>query len=122
MNNDFFEELNKQDEELRKDKQNIKDNSNSNGISSIIKVLCWVLIVLGFIVGILDTIQTENPLTLINTWAIYSGSALGGFALAEIIQILHDIRNRLYKMKKWVYKQLAYMLFIFVLVETISST
>lgn len=100
MNNDFFEELNKQDEELRKEKQNIKDNSNNNGVSSLIKVLCWVLIVLGFIVGILNTMQTENPLTLINTWAIYSGSALGGFALAEIIQILHDIRNRLYKMKK----------------------
>lgn len=100
MNNDFFEELNKQDEKLRKDKQNIKDNSNSNGISSIIKVLSWLVVIGGFIIGIINYGFNEDVGQMLTTWLTYGVCSISGFALAEIIQILHDIRSRLYKMKK----------------------
>lgn len=100
MNNDFFGELNKQDEELRKDKQNIKDNSNSNGISSIIKVLSWLVVIGGFIIGIINYGFNEDVGQMLTTWLTYGVCSIGGFALAEIIQILHDIRSRLYKIKK----------------------
>ena len=33
-------------------------------------------------------------------WLIFGGSALGIYALAEIIQILHDIRRKLYQNNK----------------------
>ena len=100
MGNDFFEELDKQDEELRKEKQNIRNNSNSNGISSLIKTLSWVVIICGFIIGIVNYSLNEDIGQMLTTWLTYGVCSIGGFALAEIIQILHDIRNRLYKMKK----------------------
>lgn len=100
MNNNFFEELNKQDEKLRKEKQNIKDNSNNNGISSLIKILSWLIVMCGFIIGIINYGFNENVGQMLTTWLTYGVCSIGGFALAEIIQILHDIRNRLYKMTK----------------------
>ena len=42
----------------------------------------------------------EDALEMITSWFIYFGCSIGGFAIAEIIQILHDIRNKLYSDKK----------------------
>lgn len=74
-----------------------------NTISSVLKVIAWVLIVLGFILGFTlgkneyDDIEFGS---LITTWLTYGGLSLGIFALAEIIQILHDIRFKVWKEKK----------------------
>lgn len=99
MKDNFFDELDKNDKDTHNKIINIKNNSSKNVISSIIKVLCWITIIIGFIFGIINYSLNENALQMITTWFIYCGCSLGGFALAEIIQILHDIRNKLYSKK-----------------------
>lgn len=74
-----------------------------NTISSILKIIAWVLIVLGFILGFIlgkneyDDIEFSSLMTI---WLTYGGISLGIFALAEIIQILHDIRFKIWNSKK----------------------
>ena len=97
---DFFEELEKNSVDTNKEIKYIKDNSNKNIISSIIKVICWLTIIIGFIIGISLYAINEDGLEMITSWFIYFGCSIGGFAIAEIIQILHDIRNKLYSDKK----------------------
>lgn len=97
---DFFEELEKNSVDTNKEIKYIKDNSNKNIISSIIKVICWLTIIIGFIIGISLYAINEDALEMIISWFIYFGCSIGGFAVAEIIQILHDIRNKLYSDKK----------------------
>ena len=94
--NNFFDELEKNNVDINKDSKHIKYNSSKNVISSIIKGLCWTMIVTGYIIGIINYTINEDALQMITTWLIYDGCTLGGFALAEIIQILHDIRNKMY--------------------------
>ena len=97
---DFFEELEKNSVDTNKEIKYIKYNSNINIISSIIKVICWLTIIIGFIIGISLYSINEDTLEMITSWFIYFGCSIGGFAIAEIIQILHDIRNKLYSDKK----------------------
>lgn len=66
-----------------------------NLISIIIKWLCWFIIIIGCGVGISNYSLNENLSQLIITCLISFGSTLGGFALAEIIQLLQDIKDRL---------------------------
>ena len=74
-----------------------------NTISSILKVIAWIIIVLGFILGFIlgqneyDEIEFSSLMTI---WLTYDGVSLGIFALAEIIQILHDIRFSIWDSKK----------------------
>ena len=74
-----------------------------NNISSILMIIARVLIVLEFIFGFIlgkneyDDIEF-NSLMII--WLTYDGISLGIFALAEIIQILHDIRFKIWNSKK----------------------
>ena len=74
-----------------------------NTISSILKIIAWVLIVLGFILGFIlgkneyDDIEFSSLMTI---WLTYGGISLGILALAEIIQILHDIRFSIWDSKK----------------------
>ena len=74
-----------------------------NTISSILKVIAWIIIVLGFILGFIlgqneyDEIEFSSLMTI---WLTYGGVSLGIFALAEIIQILHDIRFKIWNNKK----------------------
>lgn len=74
-----------------------------NTISSILKIIAWVLIVLGFILGFIlgkneyDDIEFSSLMTI---WLTYGGISLGIFALAEIIQILHDIRFKIWSKNK----------------------
>lgn len=97
---DFFEELEKNSVDTNKEIKYIKDNSNKNIISSIIKVICWLTVIIGFIIGISLYAINEDALEMITSWFIYFGCSIGGFAIAEIIQILHDIRNKLYSDEK----------------------
>ena len=74
-----------------------------NTISSILKVIAWIIIVLGVILGFIlgqneyDEIEFSSLMTI---WLTYGGVSLGIFALAEIIQILHDIRFSIWDSKK----------------------
>lgn len=90
----YTENLNMRLEEIMQEK---------NTISSILKVIAWIIIVLGFILGFIlgqneyDEIEFSSLMTI---WLTYGGVSLGIFALAEIIQILHDIRFKVWKGKK----------------------
>lgn len=90
--NNFFDELEKNSIDKG---ANIKKSNSKNIIGSIIKALCWLVIIIGFVLGIVGYTINEDTLEMITTWLIYGGCSLGGFALAEIIQILHDIRDYL---------------------------
>lgn len=100
MNNDFFEKLDNDSEKYVKDKQTIKNNSDKNPISAIIKTICYIILICGFIIGLINYSSNENIGTMLISWLTYGMCSLSGFALAEIIQILHDIRNKLYKNNK----------------------
>lgn len=74
-----------------------------NAISSILKVLAWITIVLGFILGFVSGRNEYDEIefgALMSIWLTYGGISLGIFALAEIIQILHDIRFKIWSGKK----------------------
>lgn len=90
--NNFFDELDKNSIDKG---TNTKKSNSKNIIGSIIKTLCWLVIIIGFVLGIVGYTINEDTLEMITTWLIYGGCSLGGFALAEIIQILHDIRDNL---------------------------
>lgn len=74
-----------------------------NSIAVILNVIAYLLLALGFILGI---IFAENPYNdselsiLLGTWLTYGSISLGLFVSSEIIQILHDIRYRVWNMKK----------------------
>ena len=90
----YTENLNMRLEEIMQEK---------NTVSSILKVIAWIIIILGFILGFIlgkneyDDIEFSSLITI---WLTYGGVSLGVFALAEIIQILHDIRFKIWKGKK----------------------
>ena len=72
-----------------------------NTISSTLKLIALFLIVLGFIVGLILGTTEENIKfsSILTIWLIYGVVSLGIFALAEIIQILHDIRYKVWSEK-----------------------
>lgn len=55
--------------------------------------------ILGFILGQNEYDEIEFS-SLMTIWLTYGAISLGIFALAEIIQILHDIRFKIWKGKK----------------------
>lgn len=73
-------------------------NNNSNTIASIFKVIAWIELVLGFILGFVlgrDEYDFLDFNQVLITWLIYGGVFLGIYAMGEVIQILHDIRAEL---------------------------
>lgn len=82
-----------------------KNNAN-NTIAIVLKVIGWLIIVVGFIGGIsLGQNIYEygnyefNYVAMLICWLSCGISAILLFALSEIIQILHDIRLKLRKRK-----------------------
>lgn len=75
-----------------------KDNGVSNVLSFVAFTILAIEVVLGFILG-----RTENnALDLNKMITIVAASAISClmlYALSEIIQILHDIRKKLYEKK-----------------------
>lgn len=71
-----------------------------NTIASVFKTIAWVTLGIGFIAGIIlaqnDVYYGNGIIVLLVTWLISSGAFLGIYALGEIIQILHDIRLKVY--------------------------
>ncbi len=85
------------------DMRSEKIMKEDNTISVVLKVVAWITSVLGFILGFIlgtDKYGSIEFSLLITTWLIYGGISLGVFALAEIIQILHDIRFKIWNTKK----------------------
>lgn len=94
-------------EELKEGKTETKDREEiiiqeENTLSTILKIIAIITVVIGFIfglvVGVNNDYDSESGFLII--WLIFGGSALGIYALAEIIQILHDIRRKLYQNNK----------------------
>ena len=97
MNNDFLNQLS--NNSYKSNKEFVKNkNYNENTISAILKIIAWIVIIIGFIIGIVygsaDSYEFDG-LKMFATWLIFGGGALGCFALAEIIQLLQDIKDRL---------------------------
>ena len=94
-------------EELKEGKTETKDREEiitqeKNTLSTILKIIAIITVVIGFIFGLVvganSDYDSESGFLII--WLIFGGSALGIYALAEIIQILHDIRRKLYQNDK----------------------
>ena len=115
---DFFEKLEPNDREVKcvncgrkieniekgcaycneKEEYNNSKTYSKNGVAYTLKVIAWIALALGFISSFVtnDSEYDEiNFLYLIQTWALYGGAFIGIYAFGEIIQILHDIRERL---------------------------
>lgn len=91
-------------EEIKQGKIETKDRveiivQTTNTLSAVLKILTLTTIVIGFMFGIALIVTNGFPSAFI-IWLIFGGSALGIYALAEIIQILHDIRRKLYQNNK----------------------
>lgn len=94
-------------EELKEGKTETKDREEiiaqeNNTLSTILKIIAIITVVIGIIFGLVvganNDYDSESSFLII--WLIFGGSALGIYALAEIIQILHDIRRKLYQNDK----------------------
>lgn len=93
---DFFEEL-EDTKKVSNYEESVKEN-NSNTIASILKIIGWIILVIGFILGFVTgrNEYDDFDFTLaLTTWLIYGGVFLGIYAMGEVIQILHDIRAEL---------------------------
>lgn len=75
-------------------KQLCQNNPQSNGIASFLKVMAWLVLIFGIIVGIVISVSEEEGVYFI----IYFGSAFLAFSvflgLSEIINLLHQINNK----------------------------
>lgn len=81
-----------------------KITKNENSVSYAIKGIAYLEIIIMFIVGAACSSTTDsygeetvNAITMISIWV---GGAITGIfiiAIAEIIEILHDIRKKVYK-------------------------
>lgn len=67
---------------------------NNNLIATILKIIAWIAIILGFAGGIIIGSEETTVLMYI-TWVVCGMFSVFCFAIAEIIQILHDIRKKL---------------------------
>jgi len=72
----------------------------NNTISTTLKVVAWIIfvigLILGFVLGVDEYEELYLPLML-EIWFMYGIAFLGTYSLAEIIQILHDIRLKVWK-------------------------
>lgn len=71
-----------------------------NTLSSILKTISYIGIVLIFIMSFFlgkNTYGDLDILLLLEVWITHGGIFLGIYALSEIIQILHDIRFKLWR-------------------------
>lgn len=75
---------------------------DKNTIANILKILGWCILVVGFVGGIIlgqniyEYGRYEfNYVAMLISWLSCGISAVFFFALAEIIQILHDIRSKI---------------------------
>lgn len=77
----------------------------TNTIADILRILSIMVIILGILVVVgqfdnLEDVSNKELIDVVITISTFGGIAFSGFILAEIIQILHDIRYKLYLSKK----------------------
>ena len=101
---ELLEEREIQRKKREKQKHDRLLSRSNNFIADIVKIMGFVFLGLGFIMGIIlgQNIYEYghyqfNYTAMIITWVSSGLSAIVFFAFAEIIQILHDIRLKIYK-------------------------
>lgn len=74
----------------------------NNFISSVLKSIAWIILGIGCIGGIIIGQQYEENalIVLLEIWVISGIATMLLLSLAEIVQILHDIRFKIWKGKK----------------------
>lgn len=80
---------------------------NKNTVANLIKILGWCILAVGFFGGIIigqslyeNGISELNYIAMFISWLSCGIASILFFALAEVIQILHDIRFNLLNKKK----------------------
>ncbi len=91
MNNDFFSQIN---DTSKKKKSNLEEKAN-NKIASIIKVVSWLILIIGIIVGIVIAVDDEVNEMVISIWLGSALATLFFLGFAEIIQLLQGIKNKI---------------------------
>ena len=76
---------------------NNENTTKFNNISTILKIMAWIVIFLGFAGGAIIGNETDSSVFWLIIWGVCGIFAVFYFALAEIIQILHDIREKIEK-------------------------
>ena len=72
-------------------------NKEFNSLATFIKVIAWLVIIAGLFIGIANGSDSDDfKVTLIN-WVYYFSAGISCLVIAEVIQILHDIRVKIYK-------------------------
>ena len=101
MKDNFFNNLESNKAPETKDREEII-TQEKNTLSTILKIIAIITVAIGFIFGLVVGANSDydSESSFLITWLIFGGSALGIYALAEIIQILHDIRRKLYQNNK----------------------
>lgn len=98
----YLQELERERKRYEKEQQRKRDERISNidnPIARIIKVIAWIVLGIGGIVGLIIGQQYEDEaiIVLLEVWGISGIATISLLAFAEIIQILHDIRAKIYK-------------------------
>lgn len=70
--------------------------SKKNSVANAFKILAWIVLIGGFFLGCLIS---DDIYQMIIIWIIYIVVFLFIFGISEVIQILHDIRAKIYKQK-----------------------
>ena len=72
----------------------IEINEKDNSISKMIKRLAIISVIISIVVLVIDYGDIGMSLaTIVDIFLIYAWWILGGYTVAEIVQILHDIRK-----------------------------
>lgn len=98
----YLQELERERKRYEKEQQRKRDERISNidnPIARIIKVIAWIVLGIGVIVGLIIGQQYEEEaiIVLLKVCGISGIATISLLALGEIIQILHDIRAKIYK-------------------------
>lgn len=101
----YFQEYEKELKLLQKEqlkKRNEQINKFENPFAKIIKIMAWITLVIGIISSIIVAQANAeysdfNSAVMIEGWIVSGVATISLLSFAEIIQILHDIRARVYK-------------------------
>lgn len=97
-----YENMKKEQQRYEQEQQEKREQrvlQIDNSIASTIKVIAWIILGIGGIAGLIIGQQFEDTalIVLLEVWGVSGIATILLLALAEIIQILHDIRLKVYK-------------------------
>ncbi len=76
--------------------------AKDNGVSNVLSFVAFTILAIGVVLGFVLGRNENNSLNIANMATIIGASAISClmlYALSEIIQILHDIRKKMYDKK-----------------------